>query len=92
VLSGGTSAPKNVLWHRLAEADAEDAFYAFKHVYLACNPHAEFREDQYAAFRAQLRPLAVRHFPHRMASRMLLKPLGLSAPVGRLAVPAVAAS
>jgi hypothetical protein len=80
------------LWARIGEVDTEDAFYAFKHVYLACNPHAEFRDDHYAAFRAQLRPLAVRHFPHRMASIMLLKPLGLSAPVGRLVVPAVASA
>jgi hypothetical protein len=69
--------------------DAEDAFYAFKHVYLSRNPDAKFHEDDYAAFRGQLRPLALRHFPHRMASKMLLKPLGLSAPVGRLVVPAM---
>jgi hypothetical protein len=31
------------LWARIGEADAEDAYYAFKHVYLACNPHAELR-------------------------------------------------
>ena len=80
------------LWARIGEVDAEDAFYAFKHVYLAWNPHAEFREGDYTAFRAQLRPLAVRHFPHRMASKMLLKPLGLSAPIGRLVVPAVASA
>jgi hypothetical protein len=34
----------------------------------------------------------VRHFPHRMASKMLLKPLRLNAPVGRLVVPAVASA
>ncbi len=86
------AAVARTLWARIGEIDAEDAFYAFKHVYLACNPHAEFRKTDYAAFRARLRPLAVRHFPHRMASRMLLKPLGLSAPIGRLAVPAVASA
>jgi hypothetical protein len=80
------------LWARIGEVDAEDAFYAFKHVYLERNPHAEFHQHDYAAFRAQLRPLAARHFPHRMASKMLLKPLGLSAPVGRLMVPAVASA
>jgi hypothetical protein len=83
------AAVARTLWARIGEIDAEDAFYAFKHVYLACNPHAEFRQDDYAAFRAQLRPLAVRHFPHRMASKMLLKPLDLGASVGRLVVPAV---
>jgi hypothetical protein len=86
------TAVARTLWARIGEVDGEDAFYAFKHVYLACNPQTEFRQDDYAAFRAQLRPLAVRHFPHRMASKMLLKPLGLSAPVGRLVVPAVASA
>ena len=85
-------AVARTLWARIGEVDAEDAFYAFKHVYLRHNPDAEFHEADYAAFRAQLRPLAVRHFPHRMASKMLLKPLGLSAPVGRLVVPAVASA
>jgi len=83
------AAVARTLWARISEVDAEDAFYAFKHVYLSHNPDAEFRKDDYAAFRGQLRPLAVRHFPHRMASKMLLKPLGLSAPVNRLVVPAM---
>jgi hypothetical protein len=86
------TAVARTLWARISEVDAEDAFYAFKHVYLGRNPQAEFHEDAYAAFRAQLRPLTVRHFPHKMASKMLLKPLGLSAPVGRLVVPAVASA
>jgi hypothetical protein len=86
------AAVARTLWARIGEVDAEDAFYAFKHVYLECNPHTEFHQHDYAAFRAQLRPLAARHFPHRMASKMLLKPLGLSAPVGRLMVPAVASA
>ena len=85
-------AVARTLWARIGEVDAEDAFYAFKHVYLAHNPEAEFRKEDYAAFRAQLRPLAVRHFPHRMASKMLLKPLGLSAFAGRLMVPTVASA
>jgi hypothetical protein len=86
------AAVARTLWARIREVDAEDAFYAFKHVYLGWNPRAEFRKDVYAMFCAQLRPLAVRHFPHRMATKMLLKPLGLSAPVGRLVVPAVASA
>ena len=34
----------------------------------------------------------MRHFPHRMASKMLLKPLGLGALAGRMMVPAVASA
>lgn len=86
------AAVARTLWARIGEVDAEDAFYAFKHVYLARHPDAEFRADDYLAFRAQLKPLAARHFPHRMASKMLLKPLDLSAPVGRVMVPAVASA
>ena len=85
-------AVARTLWARIGEVDAEDAFYAFKHAYLTHNPDAEFRDDDYATFRALLRPLAARHYPHRMASKMLLKPLGLSPRIGRIAVPAVASA
>ena len=83
------AAVLRTLWQRIGEVDAEDGFYAFKHVHLAHNPDVGFHVRDYEAFRARLRPLAKRHFPHAMATKMLLKPLGLSAPVGRLVVPAV---
>lgn len=83
------AAVARTLWARIGEVDGEDAFYGFKHAYLARNHHAKFGDDVYASFRAQLRPLVVRYFPHRMASKMLLKPLRLGAPLGRLMVPAV---
>lgn len=86
------AAVLRTLWARIGEVDAEDAFYAFKHVFLARNPGTEFRDSNYAEFRAGLRPLAKQHFPHTMATKMLLKPLGLSAPVGRIVVPAVASA
>jgi hypothetical protein len=86
------AAVLRTLWQRIGEVDAEDAFYAFKHVYLARNPGAEFSSGNYADFRAGLRPLAKQYFPHKMATKMLLKPLGLSAPVGRVVVPAVASA
>jgi hypothetical protein len=86
------TAVLKTLWARINEVDAEDAFYAFKHVYLSRNPGAEFQDRNYAEFRANLRPLAKQHFPHKMATKMLLKPLGLSAPVGRVVVPAVASA
>ncbi len=81
------AAVPQTLWSRIAEVDAEDAFCAFKHVYLARNPGAEFRKCDYEAFRTGARQLAKKHFPHGMAIKMLLKPLGLSAAVGRVAVP-----
>jgi hypothetical protein len=77
------------LWARIGEVDGEDAFYAFKHVHLGHHPNVGFQSSDYEAFRSSLRPLAKRHFPYNMATKMLLKPLDLSAPVGRLVVPAV---
>ena len=80
------------LWNRVGEVDAEDAFYAFKHVYLARHPGAAFERGDYVAFRAGFRGLAQRHFPYAMAVKMLLKPLGLSGPVGRVVLPAATAA
>ena len=84
------AAVARTLWRRMREVDAEDAYLAFKHVYLTHHPGAVFREADYAAYRAQLRPFAARHYPYRMASKMLLKPLGLAPPLSRVATPAVA--
>jgi len=83
------AAVARTLWRRMREVDAEDAYFAFKHVYLTHHRGA-FREADYAAYRAKLRPFASRHYPYRMASKMLLKPLGLAAPLSRVATPAVA--
>ncbi len=83
------AAVLRTLWRRIGEVDGEDAFYAFKHVLLGRHPNAGFQSSDYEAFRSSLRPLAKRHFPYDMATKMLLKPLDLSAPVGRLVVPAV---
>jgi hypothetical protein len=83
------AAVLRTLWRRIREVDGEDAFYAFKHVHLGRHPNTGFQSRDYDAFRSSLRSLAKRHFPYDMATKMLLKPLDLSAPVGRLVVPAV---
>ena len=88
----GRTAILRTLLSRIGEIDAEDAFYAFKHIYLARNPGAPFRRSDYTAVRAKLRDLARSHFPHRMATKMLLKPLNLQAPLGRVVLPAVTAA
>jgi hypothetical protein len=76
----------------VAEINTEDAFFAFKHVFLSCGSGAAFCRSDYVAFRTSLRGLASRHFPQEMATKMLLKPLGLSGPVERVVVLAVASS
>jgi len=82
------AAVLRTLWSRVAAIDAEDAFCAFKPLYLARHPGASFRKSDYDAYRVYVRQLAKSHFPHDMATKMLLKPLGLNALVGRAVAPA----
>jgi rubrerythrin len=86
----GRIAVLHTLLARIGEINAEDAFYAFKHAYCADNPGAHFSRATYTAFRGEVRALARDHFPHRMATKMLLGPLNLSPPVSRVTFPAVA--
>jgi hypothetical protein len=88
----GRAAVMRTLWNRVGEVDAEDAFYAFKHAYLARNPGAAFQRRDYDAFRDGFRRIAKSHFPYGMAVKMLLKPLGMSAAVGRVVLPAATAA
>jgi hypothetical protein len=83
------AAVLRTLWSRAAELESEDAFCAFRVLYAARNPDAAFHMRNYAACRADIRRLAKDHFPHETAVKMLLKPLGLNAMVGRAVVPAV---
>ncbi len=67
------------VWTQLTAIDGVDAYFAFKHVYLSRNPGVELTPSAYKAFRKGCRKLSRRHFPHRMAVRMLLRLLPLSA-------------
>jgi rubrerythrin len=80
------------LWSRLNEVDAEDAFYAFKHVWLARHPGMAFEKQHYDAFRRSLRDIGKDNFPYAQAVKMLLKLLDLGSTVSRVAVPAVTAA
>ena len=77
------------LLNRAAEVEAEDAFYAFKAVFGVSNPGVEFQKRDYVAYRDGAMQLTKSHFPHGMAVKMLLKPLGLSPMVGRAMLPAI---
>src|SRR5471032_359254 len=74
---------------RAAEVEAEDTFYAFRAVFRGSHPGVEFERSDYEAYRAGVLNLVRQHFPHGMAVKMLLKPLGMSPMVGRAMVPAV---
>ena len=86
------AAVLRTLWSRAAEIEAEDAFHAFKSVFLVRNPDIEFQRRDYAAYVAGIAQLAKHHFPCGMAVKMLLKPLGLNAVVGRTVSPAIAST
>jgi rubrerythrin len=75
------------LLHRAIEIDTEDGFIAFKHVYLTRHPEREFRPSIYREFRGRTWSTARSHYPFGMAVKMLLKPLNLSVPAGRIAGP-----
>jgi len=77
------------LLNRAAEVESEDAFYAFKAVFSVCNPGIEFHKSNYVAYRDSAMQLTRSHFPHGMAVKMLLKPLGLNPVVGRAMLPAI---
>ncbi len=68
------------LWKRSTDVKAEDAYFAFKHVFLERNPDEAFTQEAYDEFRASFRRLGRTTFPYEMAVKMILKPLDLSAP------------
>ncbi|AOV16367.1 hypothetical protein BJI67_04145 [Acidihalobacter aeolianus] len=74
---------------RVREIGSEDAYYAFKHAFLARHPGKSFNARAYRDFNREARQLARRHYPYRMAVHMGLKPLMLPEPARRLAEPAV---
>jgi hypothetical protein len=77
------------LWKRSTDVKAEDAYFAFKHVFLERNPDEAFTQEAYDEFRASFRRMGRTTFPYEMAVKMILKPLDLSAPLGRVVQPAV---
>jgi rubrerythrin len=77
------------LWRRGVGVKDEDAYIAFKHVFLVARPNEPFTDEAYNEFRASFRRIGRETFPYTMAVKMILKPLDLSVPVGRFAQPAL---
>jgi hypothetical protein len=77
------------LLSRAAAVEAEDTFYAFRAVFRGSHPGVEFERADFDAYRDDVLDLVRRHFPHGMAVKMLLKPLGMGPLVGRAMLPAV---
>ena len=85
----GRLAIARVLWQRMTEVDSEDAFFAFKHVYLASNPGSEFKPGDYNEFRDHVRRVGKQYYPYNMAVRMMLRQLELRSPVTQVIVPPI---
>jgi rubrerythrin len=83
----GRAAVLRTLWDRAQEVDTEDAYIAFKHVFLVRKPDAEFRPAEYEAFRSGVRRIGRDYFPYGMALKMFLKPLDLAPMIGRVVLP-----
>ena len=87
----GHYAVARTLWRRVKEVDDEDAYYAFKHVYLERHPARRWHENAYRKFRRHYLALARRYYPYGMAVRMFVKPLGLNRRFQNLALPLLTA-
>jgi hypothetical protein len=85
----GRVAIFRTLLSRTADIQSEDAFIAFKHIYLTENPTAGFHRRDYDSYRKSVKRLAKEHFPQDMAVKMILKPLGFGPTTGRMIVPLV---
>lgn len=82
-------AVMRTLLKRAADVDAEDTFHAFRAVFRGSHPEVAFERADYDAYRAGVLNLVRQYFPHGMAVKMLLKPLGLGPLIGRATLPAV---
>ncbi len=75
------------IWKRAMEGRNEDAYIAFKHVYLVRNRDSEFSDDEWKKFSRWFKYMARRFYPYSMAAKMLLSPLPVSNALKKLIQP-----
>lgn len=80
------------LYGRLGTISGEDAYYAFKHVFMAAAPQRPFAMEEYRSFRRRCFRQAREYYPYRMGIKMLLKPLDLNPAAQRATIPALSAA
>ncbi len=85
------AAVARTLWNRISEIENEDAYCAFKHVFLESHPERRSYLGQFNVFCQHYRMLARRYYPYEMAVKMFLKPIGLNRLIRRAAVPLISA-
>jgi hypothetical protein len=83
----GGWAVLRALCRRISEVNYEDAYCAFKHVFLECHPRGRFHDSDYRIFCSRWRLLARSYYLYEMALKMFLKPIGLKHWVEKTAVP-----
>ena len=83
----GRLAVLRALLKQSLEVNDEDAYCAFKHVFLECHPRGQFHDSDYRVFCSRWRLLAQSYYPYEMAAKMFLKPIGLKHWVQQTAVP-----
>ncbi|MGD8644717.1 MAG: ferritin-like domain-containing protein [Chromatiales bacterium] len=77
---------------RFSEAESDDAYYAFKHAYTVRYPDRVFERADFESFVAGINPVFRRHYPYRMAVRMLLQLLDVHALLRRAVEPMLVAA
>ena len=81
------TAVARALWSRVIDVEAEDAFCAYKALFLARHPGADPTKGDYEEYRVGVLQLMKDHLPEEMTAKMLLKPLGLHALISRAMLP-----
>ncbi|KYF75554.1 hypothetical protein BE17_16365 [Sorangium cellulosum] len=80
------------IFRRLAMIRKDDGYIAFRHVFKVRFPETPFTNGHYIRFNDQMRVMYRSFYPFPMASRMLVRPLGLPPRLERAAAAAVTRS
>ncbi|WP_295991014.1 ferritin-like domain-containing protein [Rugamonas sp.] len=80
----GAFAVLRTIWRRVLDVRGEDAYIAFKHVWLARHPGQEFPAAEWKRYNGTVRSLARHYYPFGMALTMLVKPVPLAEPLKRM--------
>lgn len=72
------------IWRRMKEISGQDAYFAFKHVYIVRHPGRAFDESEWQRYNKAVKKHSREHYPHSMAVKMLLKPIPMFEPFRRL--------
>lgn len=88
----GRVSVARTIWQRVNEFESEDVLYAYKSIYLACNPQGKFNVEDYRKFRKACRKRSAMHFPGVMVTKLVFRPLQLNPKIQGLLVPLFASA